>query len=185
MPRTLQASRKSNVARKSTSSAARRTLETKRAKHDPDVTDDSIRSTRLRSTPRNEEESRRTARKSTTKHQLSRDDRKETVRGAAKRKIRYKSGELALKDIQRLQNTHDLIIPRSPFHRLVREITANFGDPTLPYKYQVAALLALQEAAEAYLVYLFEDTNLCCIHARRVTIMPRDIHLARRIRNEK
>lgn len=54
-----------------------------------------------------------------------------------------------------------------------------------PMKYQVAALTALQEAAEAYLIYLFEDTNLCCIHARRVTIMPKDMQLAQRIRMEK
>ena len=47
------------------------------------------------------------------------------------------------------------------------------------------AVLALQEASEAYLVGLFEDTNLCAIHAKRVTIMPKDIQLARRIRGER
>jgi len=50
---------------------------------------------------------------------------------------------------------------------------------------QAAAMLALQEASEAYLVSLFEDTNLCAIHARRVTIFPKDIQLARRIRGER
>ncbi|KAL2500999.1 histone H3.3 [Forsythia ovata] len=49
-------------------------------------------------------------------------------------------------------------------------------------RFQSHAVLALQEAAEAYLVGLFEDTNLCAIHAKRVTIMPKDIQLARRIR---
>jgi histone H3 len=108
-------------------------------------------------------------------------------RGAQKRKIRYKPGELALKTIKKLQQTTELLIPKTRFHRLVREITQNITtDPVDdPYRYQVAALVALQEAAEAYLTYLFEDTNLCCIHARRVTIMPRDIQLARRIRNER
>ena len=46
-------------------------------------------------------------------------------------------------------------------------------------------LFPLQEASEAYLVGLFEDTNLCAIHAKRVTIMPKDIQLARRIRGER
>lgn len=52
-------------------------------------------------------------------------------------------------------------------------------------RFQSHAVLALQEAAEAYLVGLFEDTNLCAIHAKRVTIMPKDIQLARRIRGER
>jgi histone H3 len=51
-------------------------------------------------------------------------------------------------------------------------------------RFQSSALLAVQEAAEAFLIGLFEDSNLCAIHARRVTIMPRDIQLARRIRGE-
>lgn len=107
----------------------------------------------------------------------------EPIAVPGRRKIRYKPGQLALKDIRRLQNTTDMLIPKTRFHRLVREITQAYSTDE-PIKYQVAALNALQEAVEAYLVYLFEDTNLCCIHARRVTIMPRDIQLARRIRNE-
>lgn len=103
--------------------------------------------------------------------------------GGGRRKIRYRPGQLALKQIKQLQNSTDLQIPRIRFHRLVREITQTYFEDS--FKYQPAALNALQEAAEAYLIYLFEDTNLCCIHARRVTIMPRDIQLARRIRREK
>lgn len=64
----------------------------------------------------------------------------------------------------------------------VREIAQDFK-PDL--RFQSAAIGALQEAAEAYLVGLFEDTNLCAIHAKRVTIMPKDIQLARRIRGER
>ena len=69
-----------------------------------------------------------------------------------------------------------------PFQRLVREIAQTYS----PYlMFQSGAVIALQEAAEAYLVGLLEDSNLCAIHAKRVTIMPRDIQLARRIRGER
>ena len=69
--------------------------------------------------------------------------------------------------------------------RLVREILQDFRDRRSEYRFQSTALLALQEASEAYLVYLFEDTNLCAIHAKRVTIMPKDMQLARRLRGER
>jgi len=165
MPRNVQSRSSSGrqVAKKSTAGLASRVLETKRARR-PDIHQEDLVVNRQR------------ARKSTATRC--------EPRGAARRKIRYKPGELALSDIRKLQNTTDMLIPKTRFHRLVREITQSYTSDE-PYKYQVAALTALQEAAEAYLVYLFEDTNLCCIHARRVTIMPRDIQLARRIRNEK
>jgi histone H3 len=51
--------------------------------------------------------------------------------------------------------------------------------------FQAGAVAALQEAAEAYLIGLFSDTNLCALHAKRVTIMPKDMQLARRIRGER
>nr|XP_015107228.1 histone H3.1-like [Vicugna pacos] len=69
-----------------------------------------------------------------------------------------------------------------PFQRLVREIAQDFKTDL---RFQSSAVMALQEACEAYLVGLFEDTNLCAIHAKRVTIMPKDIQLARRIRGER
>jgi len=69
-----------------------------------------------------------------------------------------------------------------PFQRLVREIAQEIGKDL---RFQANAVLALQEAAEAYLIGLFEDTNLCAIHAKRVTIMQKDIRLARRIRGER
>jgi histone H3 len=74
------------------------------------------------------------------------------------------------------------LIRKLPFQRLVREISQDFKSDL---KFQAQAVLALQEAAEAYLVGLFEDTNLCAIHAKRVTIMPKDMQLARRIRGER
>jgi histone H3/H4 len=75
-----------------------------------------------------------------------------------------------------------LLIRKLPFQRLVREIAQDYKTDL---RFQSSAVLALQEAAEAYLVGLFEDTNLCAIHAKRVTIMPKDVQLARRIRGER
>jgi histone H3 len=78
------------------------------------------------------------------------------------------------------------LIRRLPFQRLVREIAQDIsGDILKTYRFQSSAVAALQEASEAYLVGLFEDTNLCALHAKRVTIMPKDLQLARRIRGER
>eukprot|EP00308_Calcidiscus_leptoporus_P009389 CAMPEP_0119362054 /NCGR_PEP_ID=MMETSP1334-20130426/9229_1 /TAXON_ID=127549 /ORGANISM="Calcidiscus leptoporus, Strain RCC1130" /LENGTH=252 /DNA_ID=CAMNT_0007377213 /DNA_START=18 /DNA_END=776 /DNA_ORIENTATION=- len=76
----------------------------------------------------------------------------------------------------------ELLILKLPFQRLVREIARNLKSDL---RFQSSAVVALQEASEAYLVGLFQDTNLCAIHAKRVTIMPIDIQLARRIRGER
>jgi histone H3 len=88
---------------------------------------------------------------------------------------------VALREIRRYQKSSDLLIRKLPFQRLVREIAGEFRKEL---RFQSTAILALQEASEAYLVDLFQDTNLIAMHARRVTIMPRDIQLARRIRGE-
>uniref|UniRef100_A0A0R0FIN9 Core Histone H2A/H2B/H3 domain-containing protein n=1 Tax=Glycine max TaxID=3847 RepID=A0A0R0FIN9_SOYBN len=85
-------------------------------------------------------------------------------------------------EIRKYQKSTELLIRKLPFQRLVREIAQDFKTDL---RFQSHAVLALQEAAEAYLVGLFEDTNLCAIHAKRVTIMPKDIQLARRIRGER
>ncbi|OCT64169.1 hypothetical protein XELAEV_18045270mg [Xenopus laevis] len=85
-------------------------------------------------------------------------------------------------EIRRYQKSTELLIRKLPFQRLVREIAQDFKTDL---RFQSAAIGALQEASEAYLVGLFEDTNLCAIHAKRVTIMPKDIQLARRIRGER
>ncbi|TKC36000.1 hypothetical protein EI555_001647, partial [Monodon monoceros] len=84
--------------------------------------------------------------------------------------------------IRRYQKSTELLIRKLPFQRLVREIAQDFKTDL---RFQSSAVMALQEACEAYLVGLFEDTNLCAIHAKRVTIMPKDIQLARRIRGGK
>ena len=102
--------------------------------------------------------------------------------GGVKKPHRYRPGTVALREIRRYQKSTDLLIRKLPFQRLVREIAQDFKSDL---RFQGSAVLALQEAAEAYLVGLFEDTNLCAIHAKRVTIMPKDIQLARRIRGER
>lgn len=101
--------------------------------------------------------------------------------GVKKPPHRYRPGTVALREIRRYQKSTDLLLRKLPFQRLVREMAQNFKDDL---RFQCTAILALQEATEAYLVSLFEDTNLCAIHAKRVTIMPKDMRLARRIRGE-
>lgn len=133
--------------------------------------------------------SKQTARKSTGPFPLPRQQlAKKTALakkspGAAKsfamRPKRYRPGQVALREIRRYQKSTELLIRRLPFQRLCREIAETFI-PDL--RFQAATMSVLQEAAEAYLTGLFEDTNLCAIHAKRVTIMPKDIQLARRIR---
>jgi histone H3 len=106
--------------------------------------------------------------------------------GTVRKPHRYRPGTVALREIRRYQKNTELLIRKAPFSRLVREVAEEYGRQTNKvYRFQSTAVLALQEASEAYLIGLFEDTNLCAIHAKRVTIMPKDIQLARRIRGER
>ena len=98
-----------------------------------------------------------------------------------KKPHRYRPSTVALREICRYQKSTELLIRRLPFQRLVREIAQDYKSRL---NFASGAILALQEAAEAYLVGLFEDTSLCTIHAKRITIMPKDIQLARRIHGE-
>eukprot|EP00960_Hanusia_phi_P011490 335694-Hanusia_phi.AAC.7 len=98
-----------------------------------------------------------------------------------KRPHRYRPGTVALREIRRYQKSTELLIRKLPFQRLVSEIAQDFKSDL---RFTSHAVKALQEASEAYLVGLFEDTNLCAIHARRVTIFPKDMLLARRIRGD-
>ena len=102
--------------------------------------------------------------------------------GGVKKPHRYRPGTVALREIRKYQKSTDLLIRKLPFQRLVREIAQDFKNDL---RFRAQAIFALQEASESYLVALFEDTNLCAIHAKRVTIMPKDIQLARRIRGER
>lgn len=118
-------------------------------------------------------------------------NRSQTAAGGVKKTHRYRPGTVALREIRRFQRSTDLLIRKLPFQRLVKEIMMQFKPIRLnsqgegDYRIQSTALMALQEAAEAYLVTVFEDTNLCAIHAKRVTIQPKDMQLARRIRGER
>ena len=129
---------------------------------------------------------KQTARKSTggkaPRKQLATKASKSSTSGGTKKPRRYRPGTVALREIRRYQKSTELLIRKLPFQRLVREIAQDFKSDL---SFQASAVLALQEAAEAYLVGLFEDTNLCAIHAKRVTIMPKDMQLARRIRGER
>jgi histone H3 len=91
---------------------------------------------------------------------------------------------VALREIRRYQKSTELLLRKRPFQRLVKQVAKNLK-PHDGYRFQSTAIMALQEATEAYLVGLFEDTNLCALHAKRVTIMPKDIHLARRLRGDQ
>ena len=102
--------------------------------------------------------------------------------GGVKKTHRYRPGTVALREIRKYQRSTDLVIRKMPFQRLVREIAQEFRTDL---RFQSTAIMALQEAAEAYLVGLFEDTQACAIHAKRCTIMPKDMLLARRIRGER
>jgi len=99
-----------------------------------------------------------------------------------KRARRYKPGTVALREIRHYQKSTDLLLLKLPFSRLVRDVCFSMAPQGTVYRWQTQAIQALQEAAEAFLVHLFEDTNLCAIHAKRVTIQQKDIQLARRIR---
>jgi histone H3 len=102
--------------------------------------------------------------------------------GGMKKPHRYRPGTVALREIRHYQKSTVLLLRRLPFQRIVRELCQDFMSDL---RISASALLAMQEATEAYLVGIMEDSNLCAIHARRVTIFPKDIQLARRIRKER
>ncbi|XP_078208460.1 histone H3.3A-like [Callithrix jacchus] len=130
---------------------------------------------------------KQTARKSTCaeaprKHLATKAARKSAPStGGAKKPHRYRPGTVAPREIRKKKTSTELLIRKLPFQRLLREIAQDFK---ADLRFQSAATGALQEASEAYRVGLSEDTNLCAIHAKRVTIMPKDIQLARRLRGE-
>ena len=106
--------------------------------------------------------------------------------GGVKKPHRYRPGTVALREIKKFQKSTDLLLRKRPFARLVKEISADFPLPGGQLcRWSPEAILALQNATEHYLVGVNEDANLCAIHAKRVTIMPKDIQLARHVRGEK
>ena len=128
--------------------------------------------------------------------------RAQEAQAAIKKPRRYRPGTVALREMRRFQKGTELLIRKAPFQRLVREIMKELNTKEItrdsctfvipnrheyiePKRMQSTAMLALHEAAEYYLVELFEWANLCAMHAKRVTIMPKDMQLARRIRGEQ
>ena len=103
--------------------------------------------------------------------------------GQQKKPHRYRPGTVALREIRRYQKSTELLIRKLPFQRLVQELAQGLGK--MDIHFQSGAIMALQEASEAYLVGLLEDTNLCTVHAKWVTIMTKDIQLACHIRGEQ
>ena len=102
--------------------------------------------------------------------------------GGMKKNFRWRAGTVALREIKRYQKATNMLLPRAPFHRLVRQICSGIDSDI---RFQSQALVALQESSEAYLTGVFEDSNLCAIHANRVTMMKKDMDIARRIRGDK
>ena len=99
-----------------------------------------------------------------------------------KKQRRYKPGTVALREVKMYQKSIKNLLPRASFQRLVRNIVSDLDHEL---RFQSSALHALQEATEAYIVGVFEDTNLCAIHANRKTVMKKDMDLARRIRGDR
>ena len=98
---------------------------------------------------------------------------------------------VALREIRRYQKSTECLIKRSPFQKLIREISQEYrvcpdgpGTPSVQVRFQSTAIAALQEAAENFIIALFEDVNLLAVHAKRVTVMPRDIRLALQIKGD-
>jgi histone H3/H4 len=112
---------------------------------------------------------------------------KKHMPSTVRKKHRYKPGTVALREIRKYQKSTELLLRFAPFQRLVREIiTEMFNMQAAPNgpRLQYNAAIALQEAAEAFLVHLFEDSLILAIHAKRVTIFVKDMQAARRLRGE-
>lgn len=105
-----------------------------------------------------------------------------TSQGGAKRQHRWRPGTVALREVRKYQHTTELLIARAPFRRLVKEIVETFKDTM---RMRSSALEAIHEATEAYIVGVLGDANLCTIHAKRVTLYPKDLQLAMRLRGDR
>ena len=102
--------------------------------------------------------------------------------GVKRAQRRWRPGTVALREVKKYQRSTEMLIQRAPFQRLVREVS---GAQKEGLRFQSSAILAIQEACEAYVVSVLADTNLACIHAKRVTIQPKDVQLALRLRGER
>ena len=125
---------------------------------------------------------KQTARKSTGRKATKAARKSAPITGGVKKPHHYRPGTMTLREINWYQKSTVLLIRKLPFQWLVHKIAQDFKTDL---QFQSSAVMALQEASEAYLVELFEDTNLCTIHAKHVTIMPKDFQLARHIHGER
>jgi histone H3 len=123
--------------------------------------------------------------KSTTR-QLGQKKAKKAASGSGssgmKKSFRWRPGTVALREVRRLQKSTDLLVAKAPFSRLVREIAESHK---AGLRFQSTAVAAIQEATEAFVVSLLSDANLTALHANRVTALPRDLQLVRRLRGER
>ncbi|KUL84570.1 hypothetical protein ZTR_08717 [Talaromyces verruculosus] len=182
---------KATTTTTSSPSASRAGLSTSQAQEEGEATSSPIASPRSPTTARKTKPKSPTTAKTTnrvTKRPAGKAPRASNIQPGdptpTGKRRRYKPGTVALKEIRKYQRSFDLLISKLPFARLVREVALDLlpAEVGAELRWQSHAIMALQEAAEAFLVHLFEDTNLCAIHAKRVTIMQKDIQLARRIR---
>lgn len=123
--------------------------------------------------------------KTTAKSNISKKSAKKAASdaaGAAKRAHRWRPGTVAVREVRKYQKSVEPLIRHAPFARLVRELATSQKEGL---RFQKSAVLAIQEATEAYMVSLLSDTNQCAAHAGRVTIMSRDMRLALRLRGER
>ena len=126
--------------------------------------------------------SKDTARKAVKVAKVGKKKTTKSASGVKTTKRRWHAGTVALRQVRKFQKSTNLLLRKAPFQRLVRELAGNYKDGL---RFASSAVLALQEATESYIVSVLSDTNLAAIHAKRVTIMPRDLHLARRLRGER
>jgi histone H3 len=105
--------------------------------------------------------------------------------GGAKKSRKYRPGTVALREIRKLQASTNTLIPKAPFRRLLKEMVYDQSNGKVAHNFASAAVTCIQEATESYLVSLLSDANLCALHAKRVTLMPKDLHLARRLRGDR
>ena len=99
-----------------------------------------------------------------------------------KKSFRWRPGTVALREVRKMQKSTDSLIAKAPFSRLVREVAESHK---AGLRFQASAVAALQEATEAFVVSLLSDSNVVALHANRVTAMPRDLQLVRRLRGER
>ena len=107
---------------------------------------------------------------------------KKTMTDAKCRPYHLHPGSKSLHEIRKYQKSTELLIRKWSFQKLVRELAQEIM-PNL--RFQTSALKTLQEATESYIVGLMEGMNLCVIHVKHITIMPKDVQLAHRILGKK